>query len=294
MTVLEHFDLNNHAAYARWRDWKLNVYPAEFSAICVDVKNPLKLSSAEQHQIQTFLNRYSMAMYRVTCDKEDAQIPLSMAQVFGLTSLDKNLGSNSKAVTHVQVKSSGVHGRYIPYTNKQLSWHCDGYYNSPSQKIRSFVLHCARAAQSGGENALFDPEIAYIHLRDTNPEYIRALFQNDAMAIPANIIDGKTIRAEQTGPIFSFDDKGNLHMRYSARKHNIRFNDDPFVTQALKALTALLGEPNNWVIRGKLGSGEGLICNNILHNRTAFTDDAKHPRLLYRLRYYERIPTNYI
>jgi len=33
----------------------------------------------------------------------------------------------------------------------------------------------------------------------------------------------------------------------------------------------------------------GVICNNVLHTRSAFRDDPAHPRLLYRARYYDRI-----
>jgi len=39
-----------------------------------------------------------------------------------------------------------------------------------------------------------------------------------------------------------------------------------------------------------LRSGEGLICNNILHNRTGFEVSADGPgRLLYRLRFHDRV-----
>ena len=40
-----------------------------------------------------------------------------------------------------------------------------------------------------------------------------------------------------------------------------------------------------------LQAGEGLICNNVLHNRTQFTDsdDPALKRLLYRGRYYQRV-----
>ncbi len=33
----------------------------------------------------------------------------------------------------------------------------------------------------------------------------------------------------------------------------------------------------------------GLVCNNVLHDRTGFTESADRRRLLYRARYYERI-----
>jgi hypothetical protein len=36
----------------------------------------------------------------------------------------------------------------------------------------------------------------------------------------------------------------------------------------------------------------GLLCNNVLHDRAAFDDDAAAPRLLYRARYHERIASS--
>jgi hypothetical protein len=33
----------------------------------------------------------------------------------------------------------------------------------------------------------------------------------------------------------------------------------------------------------------GLICNNVLHTRSGFTDSPEHRRLLYRGRYYDRL-----
>ena len=49
------------------------------------------------------------------------------------------------------------------------------------------------------------------------------------------------------------------------------------------------GEP--WVLRYKLTPGEGIICNNVLHNRSGFTDapGADLGRLHLRARYLTRI-----
>jgi hypothetical protein len=33
----------------------------------------------------------------------------------------------------------------------------------------------------------------------------------------------------------------------------------------------------------------GLVCNNVLHDRAGFVDDALQPRLLYRARYLDRV-----
>jgi len=33
----------------------------------------------------------------------------------------------------------------------------------------------------------------------------------------------------------------------------------------------------------------GILCNNVLHDRSGFTDDPVRPRLILRARYHERI-----
>lgn len=33
----------------------------------------------------------------------------------------------------------------------------------------------------------------------------------------------------------------------------------------------------------------GIVANNVPHERSAFTDDPQHPRLLYRARYLDRV-----
>ena len=61
---------------------------------------------------------------------------------------------------------------YIPYTNRPLNWHTDGYYNRPEEQVRGIVMHCAAESASGGENLFLDQEIAYILLRDADSRFI--------------------------------------------------------------------------------------------------------------------------
>ena len=43
------------------------------------------------------------------------------------------------------------------------------------------------------------------------------------------------------------------------------------------------------IFRLKLEPGMGLVCNNVLHDRTGFDDDPEQPRLLYRARFLDRV-----
>ena len=134
-----------------------------------------------------------------------------------------------------------------------------------------------------------DHELAWLHLRDINPDYIRALMQPDVMLIPANEVDDKIVRPDRTGPAFSIDQLGHLHMRYTARQRNILWKDDVLTREAVAVLQELLNSESAWVYRATLQPGQGLICNNVLHDRTGFTDSEQHRRMLYRLRFYDRM-----
>ena len=152
-------------------------------------------------------------------------------------------------------------------------------------------MHCARPAAQGGINHLLDPEIAYIRLRDENPNYIKALSNRRAMTIPGFIDRDGSFREESPGPVFSVDRfTGALQMRFSARKRNIVWRDDAATTEAVAFLNQLL-ENDPLIFRVNLQAGEGIICNNVLHNRTAFVDHGEpgQTRLLYRARYLDRV-----
>ena len=136
-----------------------------------------------------------------------------------------------------------------------------------------------------------DCEVAYIQLRDENPDYIRALMAADAMTIPPNVQNGKEIRPEQAGPVFSVAADGHLHMRYSARTRNIVWRDDSTTQAAVEFLLNLFQPDSPYIFRHRLKSGQGVLSNNVLHCRSSFEDDAAsgRTRLLYRARYFDRI-----
>jgi alpha-ketoglutarate-dependent taurine dioxygenase len=287
------FTLENAEAYAIWRKAKLNSYPANAEALRVMVSDPRTLSEPEQRKLLLVCRKTNMAIYASRLgDLADKQIPRRLGEQFGLTHLDSNLLADEDAVTSLQVMPEKSGRGYIPYSNRRLLWHTDGYYNPPERRVRAFVLHCVTPAASGGENALLDPEIAYLRLRDENPEFIRALMAPDVLTIPANTEEGGENRPAQTGPVFSVDPAtSSLHMRYTARTRSIEWKQDEATRRAVKALEQLLAGDSPHVFRYRLAAGEGLLCNNVLHNRTEFADDVDKgiSRLIYRARYYDRI-----
>lgn len=289
--------------YPQWRDNKLAHYPVANQHLFVDISDPSQPSSNEINQLSILCQQYNMAFYRFNQHDEKPKNSHNnhneiqkkwvhnLAKKLGLNRLDKNICADEDSLTSIEVRENKGQHTYIPYTKRKLSWHTDGYYNTEEQKINSFLLHCVRPAQQGGKSFFLDHEMAYILLHEANPDFIHALMQPDAMTIPANILQGKVIRAAQTGPVFSFNTAGKLHMRYSARLHNITWKNDPITQQATQFLQNLWQQDSPHMVTTTLQAGEGVVCNNVLHCRTAFEDDdsATQKRLLYRGRYLDRV-----
>lgn len=283
------FSLNNEKAYQAWREYKLEHYPDNLEELVVEVNDTSALTPAEFEALNVRVMKTNMAVYAGNTGIDpDKNIPAKLGERFGLTELDDNMGADD-GVTSLKVVSGQWRSGYIPYTNKPIHWHTDGYYNPLDLQIRALLLHCVSPAAKGGENALLDHEIAYIHLRDLNPDFIKVLMANDAMTIPANIESGKEMRPERSGPVFTLMPDGNLHMRYTARTRSIAWKEDALMQAALKALGDLLESGSPHIYRATLQPGQGLISNNVLHDRSGFEEAGKHGRLLYRLRYYQRI-----
>ncbi|WP_089728322.1 TauD/TfdA family dioxygenase [Candidatus Thiosymbion oneisti] len=283
------FDLDRPQDYALWRERKLSEYPARLEDLIVEVRNPHQLTPAEAEALRARCRRANMAVYASpTGDDPDKALPRRLGTQLGLLRPDHNLGADQDAISALTVRSDALHRGYIPYSNRPIAWHTDGYYNPPDHRIFGMLLHCVRPAATGGENSLLDHEIAYILLRDRNLEFVRALMHPQAMTIPANKVNGKALRPDCPGPVFSVHPAGHLHMRYTDRTRSIHWRDDPLTTEAVSCLKEILHGRTAWHLSARLEAGWGLVTNNTLHTRTGF-EDGECPRLLYRARYYDRI-----
>jgi hypothetical protein len=286
------FDLNDDEAFQAWRDLKLSTAPSSIDGLIVEIDDPRTLTPAEHQALLSRCKQSNMAIYVSNIgDELGTEIPRSLGSQFGLERLDHNRGAEKDAVTELTVQSDELHTPYIPYSNKAIHWHTDGYYNSLDQQDHGMVLHCVRPAVQGGENALMDHEMAYLLMREANPDYVRALMQGDAMMIPRHEVDGKQVRPDRAGPVFMQSPNDRLHMRYTMRKRNIIWRDDSLVAEAVAWLEGLLNSDCPYIYRATLQSGWGVLSNNTLHDRTAFEDgtDPAEKRLLYRARYHDRI-----
>ena len=286
------FDLNNTEAYLRWREWKLAAAPLSVNELIVEVHDPRALTPIEHAALVERVRRSNMAIYTSPLHDADTEIPRLLGAQFGLKHLDANWLAGEDGISEIRVFDNGTRQNYIPYTDRPIKWHTDGYYNPPERTIRGMVLHCVRNASSGGENQLMDHEMAYLLLRDANPRYIHALMQADAMTIPDRVDETDGVRTAQSGPVFSVDTSGNLHMRYTARTRSIEWKQDAETLAGVTALERLLASDTPHIFKAHFDPGMGLLCNNVLHDRSAFTDaPGQPPRLLYRARYLDRMNT---
>lgn len=207
------FDVSRESDYRRWRESKLAVMAGGGVPAVIQVGDLAHLDEQEYAAILSACRSTNMAIYRTTGScAADKQSIRALGQRFGLERLDMNLRADEDSITSIRVVPAGESTHYIPYTNRAINWHTDGYYNTAGEQVRGIVMHCVQPAESGGVNCLMDPEIVYLLLRDENPDWVKALMQPDAMTIPANMEAGKEIRPAHTGPVFSVEKStGCLH-----------------------------------------------------------------------------------
>jgi hypothetical protein len=288
------FSLESDAAYKTWRERKLLGYPQGVDELIIEVNDPRNLTRNERAELQRRCQKANMAIYASAAGSNpDKNIPRRLGLQLGLSHLDHNPHSGLDSITTIQ-HVPGIKGdneESQPYSSRELHWHTDGYSNIPSRCVQGVLIHCIRPAVRGGEHCLFDHELAYIRIRDTAPEYIEALSRVDALRIPAHIIDNKVVRPEVTGPVFFTSVSGKLHMRYTACRHNCQWHPDPVVQSAMEFVERLLLSADPYLFRIRLESGQGIVCNNVLHNRSAYEDGntQEQRRMVLRARYYDRV-----
>ena len=304
----------NEPVYQKWREKRLAAVSLRRQDHIIKIPSLGRVTDNQIREILDQCEQFNMAIYEENEPeieknlKAQAKIRSSLLEfckALGLAKSESHRSQGEDGVVAIKVHHDGVKnpadastkGGYIPYSEKALSWHTDGYYNAPIHRIKAVILHCVRDAVVGGENEFFDHEIAYIRLRDADLNNIEALLNKDAMTIPENNDPRSTYRPPSVGPVFFLDEEsGKLNMRYSARKRNIIWRDDKNTQMARAMLDDILSNDPQ-IMHHKLKPGQGIVSNNILHNRTGFgvkagknENSAKvSNRLIYRIRYLDRI-----
>jgi alpha-ketoglutarate-dependent taurine dioxygenase len=282
--------LENEGEYQAWRARKLKVRQQVSATRVFELDKQGRLSRSMLPLLRKQVAAYNFVMFQSVGELDKAEF-LALNSQFGLVELDANLGADEDKVTSLQVVGDADNrARYIPYTNRAMNWHTDGYYNPLERRIDAFALYCVNQAGRGGGNYLFDHEMMYMLIRDQSRAALAALMCNDMLRIPANVQQNRVIRAEESGPVFSLQ-AGScaLNMRYTSRPQNIVWKTDKRSTEALNLVREILMAGSAMVEVG-LQPRQGIVCNNVLHGRQAFHDAPGQPaRLIYRARYHDAI-----
>ena len=90
-------------------------------------------------------------------------------------------------------------------------------------------------------------------------------------------------------------------MRFSARARHVVWSERARAAGVRECILGLIDAGDVPVVRYRLAPNEGIVCNNVLHNRAAFEDAGSSEdggvsrgqgRRLLRVRYHDRININ--
>ena len=260
-------------AVSRWCDARREAHASGGAVPWIEIGDPFRLRRSERNAIASQCARFNLALYRFARAASDPDAVSAFADAMGLRRRDLTLGADRRGVASVQVARNPRAPEMIPFTARALNWHTDGYYNAPGQSVRAVVMHCAAPAASGGENTLLDPDLVYSAMHERDPALVEALAHPGAMTIPAHEADGILLRPTRIGPVFRFlDDSPRLHTRYTMRTRSILWRATPSTARAVAALEETIDSLSAHHVQVRFETGEGVICNNVLHRRSAFVD----------------------
>jgi len=276
--------------YKTWRDEKLANYYSKPPSLFVEINNPLQLSSAEKTAIEDNCRSTNLSFIKVKPSSDIRSAIHSINSQLGLVNFDRHLCADDDGLAVIEDANTPKKGGYAPYSNKALNWHTDGYYNPMNALVGAFSLYCIRPATEGGDNRWIDPEMLYIHFRECNPDVIEALSHSETLTIPARHDGNQVAREASIGPVFFVDKTSHTpKMRFTQRKRNIDWLKSTEICDSLCELNNFLASDSEIHHQYKLAAGEGLVCNNVLHNRGSFIDSAQQKRKLLRGRYTNRV-----
>ncbi len=289
------FFWNEPNTYGFYQDWRAARIAASESAKTLGFVTLDDLANPSDSQISEIIRRIresNFAVYEAPPSDNLRADLRKFVDIFGLRIAERHRSAGEQGIVALTETNAPGQRGYIPYSKRKMGWHNDGYYNAPEDRISAMVLHCANPAENGGVNQLLDNTIAFIRLMDENPAYIKALMHPEAMTIPENREPDGSIRPVSIGPVFYPDrETGALQMRYTARTRSIEWRDDALTREAVAFLQHTLEGPDPLTISVRFKAGQGVLCNNVLHDRTGFDAEKveKSPRVMYRVRFNNRV-----
>lgn len=289
-------DFSAGEAFRKWRDGKIRTVKRLAELLPVAMDSLLDCSPAALSEIRSRCSAGNYALYEVARREDDLDADCaalaSFSRTLGFAVPEDHRSAGEWGVVALRTSEAPSKKGYIPYTSRPLNWHTDGYYNPEETPVKAFILHCHQQAASGGGNQIADAEVAYLRMREENPEFVRALMHPEAMTIPENREEDGKVRPVSVGPVFFADEAtGRLQMRYTARTRSIEWRDDPVTREATEWFRGWLQSDDPLIRNLQMKPGQGMICNNVLHNRTGFEDGTgeEGARVILRIRFHERL-----
>ena len=116
--------------YETWRDEKLANYCSKSESLFVEINDPLKLSNAEKKAISNNCISNNLSLIRIKSSGVIRKAISSINAQLGLVDFDLHLCAEDDGLVVIEDTKSPTKGGYVPYSNKALNWHTDGYYRS--------------------------------------------------------------------------------------------------------------------------------------------------------------------
>lgn len=161
--------------------------------------------------------------------------------------------------------------------------HCDGTLQ-PAGFVKATLMSCRSPAAEGGDNGLFDAVTAFARLFELDSEAAVSLTGPAVLLRKANI-NGCT--DENIGPAFAID-HGRVIGRYCETETDSwcfpdESSDHP-MRRGVEFLRAIAQEGSSLYRVERLRANQAIVFDNtrLSHSRTAYRDDARTKRCLYR------------
>jgi len=252
-----------------------------------------QLGEQDLAQLCSNAHQYGFALYEFMHHDNDElrasrQAAVQLYKNLGLTQPDTGIISAEDNLSLLENSNDEKQRRFVPYSNRTMNWHTDGYYNAPTEAINCFCLHCLRPAQQGGELSLMDDHLLLIALYEKEPAAVALLAHPEAMMLPSSQDEYGHSRPDRWVAVFAASPVNGLQTRFTTRQRNITWRDEETKQAALTAIQ-VIEDQSSWHATVRLGSGQGVVTRNILHRRSAFEDNAPDTnRQMLRGRYLQR------
>ena len=114
----------------------LNFFQDLYNVKIPDIGN---ITIKDRKKISSNIKKYNFTLFEIN-DCTNSNL-LKFANNLGLEKIIQNPYSDKNGVSNITAIKDKRQGEYIPYTNKKLNWHTDGYYNSEREEVRAFILY---------------------------------------------------------------------------------------------------------------------------------------------------------